>query len=245
MFITYILKRDNGEAFYVGAGKENRPKKHLSGGGGIPAVINVIKEHRDRGSNILIYVDSNHESRRSAFYREVELIKEIGRSDNSNGTLVNLTDGGEGVSGLNVSQDRIRMMSEFQTERFKSYSERVRTSIATKKGMDCEEVRRKCKDGITKAWSNQEYRDHQVKAHTGHKDSDATKQKKAEAQSLAWNDGRRKGKYTDDQVGVVYRLKGIKKSLEVSKLYGMNPTYVDKIWRKERCKMALKRLGYL
>lgn len=245
MFITYILRKDDGQAFYVGAGKENRPRMHIGGYGGIPAVLDVINEHEGRGSSVIVEVESIHNNKDSAFSRESKLIKEIGRKDLNKGPLVNLTDGGPGVCGMRVSDANIERMSKTQKERFKNPEEREKLSIATKKGMRSREVREKCRNGIIKAWSNPDYRAHQVLVHTGKVDSDKTRMKKSESLCRSWASGKRLGKYTDDQVKIIYDLKGVKTPKEAAEIYGMNPTYVSKIWRQERCRMALKRLGYL
>lgn len=99
------------EPIYIGKGKPNRPKRHLT----------LYKTRNNRFYSKLqsiiesgltpeyIIIKSNLTEEKSFEY-EKHFIKLIGRIEN-NGTLTNLTDGGEGKSGLNKTIDTINKLS--------------------------------------------------------------------------------------------------------------------------------------
>lgn len=97
------------EPIYIGKGKENRYLDH----------INKLENHYNRllkrkiktilknNHNIKDYIIffKNNISENDSLNIENKLIKEIGRIDLKTGTLTNMTDGGEGVSGKIVSDE--------------------------------------------------------------------------------------------------------------------------------------------
>jgi hypothetical protein len=102
-FYIYVLSRDR--PFYVGKGQRQRIAQHFAnanrGDSSLPA--RVIRKTQKAGGSITCVIDSVHCDEKSALARERELIASVGRRNNGTGTLVNLTDGGEGVSGLKMS----------------------------------------------------------------------------------------------------------------------------------------------
>jgi len=101
------------EPFYVGKGKGNRYLEHLKIN---KRRINKYKQSildeikiNDKEPIIIKLYDNITEY--SAFRLEKLLIKIIGRMDKGNGTLTNLTDGGDGISGTVYTIDkRINML---------------------------------------------------------------------------------------------------------------------------------------
>ena len=93
MAIVYLHRRtDNNEIFYVGIGNDikraydvkNRCNKHWKG---------IVKKYGH-----IVEIIENDLSWEDACIKEKELIKKYGRIDLNEGTLVNMTDGGEGQS---------------------------------------------------------------------------------------------------------------------------------------------------
>lgn len=242
MFLTYMLVDSFGIPFYVGAGNEARPMSHINGRGGRPLVDAVIEDHRSRGAEISVVIVEEFEAAAEAFSLEVELISTIGRLSEG-GSLVNICDGGKGSSGYTASDEERERNSRRGKERFSILEERIKTSIATKLAMENPEVREKISRALKEKWLEDGFRKKLVDAHTGRKDSDQTKLKKAAAQKSVWAKGLKTGKYTDEQVRDVYDRKGVDSAVNIAKIHGMNPTYVHKIWRHERCLTSLIRLG--
>ena len=122
----------NNEPFYIGKGCGDRFKEHLR------ESSLKIKSHKNRKINkilsmglepIIIIVSENiFES--DAFELEKKLIKIIGRYDLKNGPLTNITDGGEGLSGLIKSDEHKEKLSKSHTNKKMSLEARNKISIS-------------------------------------------------------------------------------------------------------------------
>jgi hypothetical protein len=92
-FYTYLYLRENGTPYYVGKGVGRRAYRRVS-------------PPRDR---ILI---QEYPSEQDAFAAEMFFISYYGRKDLGTGCLRNRTDGGEGASGRQVSEESKLRVSE-------------------------------------------------------------------------------------------------------------------------------------
>ncbi len=98
-FYAYIYRDPsrNNESIYAGKGKNGRAWSHLKSKKKHPFIqrLQFMKKNNIEPSiEIIDALDESH-----AFFMEECLIEIIGRKDLGKGTLLNLTDGGEGVSG--------------------------------------------------------------------------------------------------------------------------------------------------
>lgn len=105
------------EPFYVGKGHGIRSNHHLYEGAiknnKNRSFVNKIKKIQricNYNPFVLIYKDRLDEN--SAFGLEISMITTIGRNDLNSGPLCNLTNGGEGVSGLIYNDEHRKKMSE-------------------------------------------------------------------------------------------------------------------------------------
>lgn len=92
MFYTYAYLREDKTPYYIGKGKGNRVKvnhKHIP----IP---------KDKSKIIIL---KNNLTEEEAFKHEIYMIFIFGRKDKNNGILINLTDGGDGVSGYKHTKE--------------------------------------------------------------------------------------------------------------------------------------------
>jgi hypothetical protein len=97
------------QVFYVGKGKNDRVKDHLwmsrkSGPVKGDHKGNKIRKLESLGLKPLERIISQKTIESVAMVKEMLLIKTIGRADRGLGTLTNRTDGGDGASGLIVSE---------------------------------------------------------------------------------------------------------------------------------------------
>jgi hypothetical protein len=109
VYYIYLHITNNGVVFYVGKGTDEgnlifERSKHTNR-------TNFWKNVAKKGYTIEIVEFFDNE--KDAFNKEKELIKKYGRRDLGTGTLVNLTDGGEGME--NPSPETRKKLSESQT----------------------------------------------------------------------------------------------------------------------------------
>ena len=87
MYYTYAYLREDGTPYYIGKGKENR----------IYSKQRKVKPPKDKSRVIFLKQNLTEEE---AFKHEIYMIYIFGRKDIGTGILVNMTDGGEGASGV-------------------------------------------------------------------------------------------------------------------------------------------------
>lgn len=104
--------------FYAGKGKGNRAWSHLTRVDKAPMTYKIRKLQREGLTPVISVLFC--ETEELAFLAEVEMIDKYGRKDQKTGTLLNLTDGGEGVSGYAFSSDQISRRAESQKQTWRS-----------------------------------------------------------------------------------------------------------------------------
>jgi hypothetical protein len=93
-YYTYAYLREDGTPYYIGKGKNRRIYKKSNKGG-----INLPK---DRSRIIFLKKNLTEEE---AFRHEIYMIAVFGRKDLGTGILHNRTNGGEGSSGMLISEE--------------------------------------------------------------------------------------------------------------------------------------------
>lgn len=105
-YYVYQYKTPEGIPFYVGKGKSDRAFSHLQEAKKEQPnetnlhKLNKIKKILAAGSEPIIEITYNNLDEETAFDLECFLIAKLGRADLGLGPLTNLTNGGEGLSGL-------------------------------------------------------------------------------------------------------------------------------------------------
>lgn len=130
-FYTYIYydPTKGNEPFYVGKGKDNRAWFHQYGYSD-NHLNRRIKKIINKGKQPIIglYAGLDEEF---ALFLEEELIRHIGRRDLKQGPLVNLTNGGDGVSGhIHTRETRKRMSEAARKRARRSMSEEQKQKVA-------------------------------------------------------------------------------------------------------------------
>lgn len=103
-FFVYAFCRDDGSFYYIGKGSGRRAFSSRQKG---------IKPPSDKSKIIILHENLDEQT---AFEYEKGLIRFYGRKDNGTGTLRNMTDGGEGVSGWIPSESWRQQKSESMKE---------------------------------------------------------------------------------------------------------------------------------
>ena len=133
-YVYTHTRLDNNEVFYVGIGTQDNYKRASRSHNRTNYWNNIVKKC---GWKVDIVFDNL--SWGDACKKEVELIKRYGRVDLGTGTLVNLTDGGDGSLGLKHSEKTRLKMSK--TRKGRKYTEehkaKTRNSML---GKNCKKV---------------------------------------------------------------------------------------------------------
>ena len=104
-YIYFHINPLKNEVFYVGKGKDKRAWKKISRS---THWKNIVKKY-----GYIIDIIEQNLTEEEAFEREIFYIKKIGRKDLGSGSLINMTDGGEGSSGLKHTEEAKKRTPEF------------------------------------------------------------------------------------------------------------------------------------
>lgn len=155
MAIVYIHKRkDNDEVFYVGIGNDIKRANNVKNRNN-----NYWKRIVKKYGHIVEIIEENL-TWEEACTKEIELIKKYGRTDLNEGTLVNMTDGGDGQS--NPSNETRLKLKYKKTEEHKN---KLRTYQIGVKQSD-ETIKKRIDKGFHKT---KEYRDKMSASLSGEK----------------------------------------------------------------------------
>lgn len=136
-YVYELIDPRNKTVFYVGKGKTrdklNRVYRRISDHLNLhdksnKLKTNIIKKVRKLGLEIITNIIKEQITELEAFQLEIELIKRYGKRIDGNGTLANLTDGGEGLSGHKMTEKTKKILSRKHKARIK------RTGIVNFKG---------------------------------------------------------------------------------------------------------------
>ncbi len=119
IYYVYVIFRPNGEPCYVGKGKGGRWKDHVRNARN-PHLRNIYAK---ADGDLPIVKIRYGITEQQAFEVEAALIAAL-RRESDGGPLVNLTTGGDGVSGLVHTESTRKMMSEKSKERWLDPSKR-------------------------------------------------------------------------------------------------------------------------
>ncbi|KKK56525.1 hypothetical protein LCGC14_3063640 [marine sediment metagenome] len=131
-YYVYLYLTPNGIPFYVGKGSEDRYKVRGHLGKNSPNPFLKRKIRKVSAKNVKIHFLHKNISEEEVFYWERYWIKYIGRRDKKEGSLCNLTDGGEGPSGYMHTDEAKQKMSDVFKGRIISDETRQKMGAAQK-----------------------------------------------------------------------------------------------------------------
>jgi hypothetical protein len=160
MYYTYAYLREDGTPYYVGKGTRNR----------IYSTWRRNNPPKDKSRIIFLKQNLTEEE---AFKHEIYMIAVLGRKDLGTGILRNRTNGGEGSSGVVISEETRRKISEGGKGRTLSEEHKRKLIEANKGKTHSEETKRKMSE-------------------THKNPSEETKRKMSEAKKgkTSWNKGK-------------------------------------------------------
>ncbi len=152
MYYVYIhRKASTGEVFYVGKGYGDRA---YSKRGRSKRWQHVVNKH---GYIVDVVVKDIQEW--YAFELEIEMILLYGRKDKGNGTLINMTDGGEGVSGRRCTEETRQKISTSHKGKTISQDTRKKLSLINTGQFRSEEHRCNIGKSTKSRWANDSYKE--------------------------------------------------------------------------------------
>lgn len=123
--VVYLhRKKTNGDVFYVGIGTEKRP---YSKSGRNKVWRRIVEKH-----GLIVEIVSRGLTPEKAKSTEIELIKKYGRIDSKNGTLCNMTSGGDGIIDCKRTEKWKRRISEAKKGKKLSEDHKLKLSEAKK-----------------------------------------------------------------------------------------------------------------
>ncbi len=128
IYLYFHINPIKQEVFYIGIGKNGRSYNKYS-----RSVFwrNIVKKY---GYDIIIIHDDL--TKEEACQLEIKYIAQIGRRDKCLGTLVNQTDGGDGIKNYKHSKKTKKILSIKNKKRFEDPKEREKISIGLKNSED-------------------------------------------------------------------------------------------------------------
>ena len=182
IFYTYGYMSKQGNIYYIGKGKGGRFYEKKHGRVQIPTDRSRIVFFRK--DSLRMYAEPQLMLEREALDREIELIKHYGRKDLNEGHLLNLTDGGEGVSGMKHTEETKKKISESgKGEKNPMFGISLIPWNKGKTGIYSPEVLKKISEASTGRIKSKETREKIRKAHLGTKRTEETKKKMSIASS--------------------------------------------------------------
>lgn len=183
-FYIYMYLDTDNIPFYVGKGKDQRYKvyRHLGKNNYNRLLKNKIS--KIGVSNIKIQFLHENLTEEEAFQQERHWIKYYGRRDLKEGSLCNLTDGGESKSGAVVSKETRQKMSKIHKGKKISKETKQKMCKIAKGRQMSNEIKQKISDGNKGKPSpmkgkkhTEETRQKMSEAHKGKKHTKKSKQK--------------------------------------------------------------------
>lgn len=146
-FYVYTWTRpDTGDVFYVGKGRGRRDVELKYSNA---RFMRIVSKLRRGGLEPVVSRVSEGMTEQEAFRLEVSEIARYGRQDKHSGTLVNLTDGGEGQTGAVVSQEHRAKIAAAHLGKKASAEARLNMSKAQKGRVVSPESRAKISASIS------------------------------------------------------------------------------------------------
>ena len=263
MYYVYVYKdprpTKNQQVVYVGKGIGDRAwyhwNKRVLGNKGFGAFLALLRQEKLEPI-IEIVRDGLEEA--EAFYEEMKLIELYGRRDIRTGTLFNLTDGGEGLSGVirtdewreNISKalstdEQITRNMIASRERWANQAYKEKTVAAIRKALQDPEViarreagkaafihteafRQTMSEATSKMWQDPAYVEKVTQAQKEVQGTDEARSRKSEASVATWADSTVRDKRTEGIKRSRTTAVSRQKTSEQSKAQWADPEYAAK-----------------
>lgn len=193
IFYVYALFRPTGIICYIGKGSGNRINRHerfaKRDAHRNPHLLNIIKQ---AGGTVPKIVIKDGLTEAEAFGLEIVFIRAIGREING-GPLVNMTNGGEGPSGIIFDEASLKLISEKSIAYWSSPEARLRHGLIQTESWKNPTRKENHAKALEQMWKDPEVRErHKNSLYAYWANNPEAKLIKAEKQKTLWTDERRK-----------------------------------------------------
>ena len=228
------IKPESKEVFYVGIGTSKRP--YEKGKRRSELWNRVINKY---SYEVIILADNL--SWKDACEKEIYLINYYGRRDLGKGTLVNLTDGGDGTKGVIMSAEARVKIGAFHKGRKRSEETKAKISAVQKGKVLSEETKAKISASGKGKKRSEETKARMSKARKGKfLGKKHTEEQKAKISKKLRGECSNSSKLTESQViSILIELRNkpyFGQNVDLSEKYGVNRTNISMIKNNKRWK---------
>lgn len=230
MFYVYVYRdprpSKNNQPVYVGKGTGDRDLSHWSRGSHNKPLQDFLSHLRALSLQPTVSRVLVTEDEAEAFAKEIELIALYGRRNLKLGTLFNLTDGGEGASGLVKTDEQKAVDGRFSKEHWQDAAYRTKVVTAQTLAQSTPEARAAKSVASTEAWATPETRE---KRQTGIRRARSTEESKAKTSVQAkaqWSDPDYAAKQTANNQEIANRAE-----VKAAKSAAAKALWADPVWR--------------
>lgn len=242
MFYVYVyrdprpLKKD--QPVYVGKGTGDRDISHWSKGSHNKPFQDFISHLKQRGLVALCERVFETEVEAEAFAKEIELIALYGRRNTNTGTLFNLTDGGEGVSGMRKTDEQKATDGRFSKEHWQDPTYREKVIAAQKAVQSTPEARALKSENSAEAWADPEVREKRQTGIKRARSSNASKAKTSAQAKAQWSDPDYAAKQTANNQEIANRAE-----VKAAKAAASKALWADPVWREKMLAARKKKVA--
>lgn len=240
MFYVYVyrdprpLKKD--QPVYVGKGTGDRDISHWSRGSHNKPFQDFISHLKQRGLVATCERVFETESEEEAFAKEVELIALYGRRNLKTGTLFNLTDGGEGASGLVKTDAQKAADGRFTKEHWQQPEYRAKVVAAQKAVQGTPEARALKAGNSTATWADPTTRNKREKGIKRGRNTEASKAKTSAQAKAQWADPEYAAKQTANNQEIANRAE-----VKAAKAAAAKALWADPVWKAKMLEARKKK----
>jgi hypothetical protein len=243
MFYVYVyrdprpLKKD--QPVYVGKGTGDRDISHWSKGSHNKPFQDFISHLKQRRLVAMCERVFETEIEFEAFAKEIELIALYGRRNTNTGTLFNLTDGGEGVSGMIKTEEQKAVDGRFSKEHWQNPEYRKKVVAAQKVAQGTPETRAMKSENSTEAWANPEVRNKRQTGIKRARSSEASKAKTSAQAKAQWGDPEYATKQTANNQEIANRAE-----VKAAKAAASKALWADPVWKAKMLEARKKKVAH-
>ena len=224
-FYIYMYLDSQNIPFYIGKGSGDRYKiiGHISTINQSAFLKNKI--NKIGRENVRIYFLHINLTEEKAFQWEKYWINYIGRRDKKEGTLCNLTDGGDGVSGFKHSDETKRKIGIHFKGKSLPKETKLKVSNTLKGRVFTEEWKQKISKNKKGIQIPEERKERISKTLLGHIRTEESKRKESQTLTMYWQDRWNKRKFTRDSELIIIYQTGISIK-EIANIFKINASTV-------------------